>query len=153
MFLQIIQILLLLYIALYDIRNHLVSFLALVGIAISIVVQVILGLNNSSFNDMLIGSGIGFIAFGGIYIGGLIYKKFRTGVQGSAFGFGDVWLAAVCGMLVGAQYAILLPLVTILLAGLIVTLRWFIRKDIQRYDIVAFAPFMVIPTIVFMLIQ
>ena len=153
MFLQIIQIVLLLYIAFYDIRNHLVSFLALGGIVLSIVVQVALGLNTLSINNMLIGSGVGFITFGGIYVGGLIYKMFRTGVQDSAFGFGDVWLAAVCGMLVGAQYALLLPLVTILLAGLIVTLRWFIWKDIQRYDIVAFAPFMVIPTIMFMLIQ
>ena len=95
--------------------------------------------------ERLIGFAAGGLLFFAFYgVAYLVYKQ-------EGMGFGDVKLAAVCGLLLGWKNLIVMVLVASLVGSVVLLILKFARKDEAKKEY-PFAPFIALGTVVAMLV-
>jgi leader peptidase (prepilin peptidase)/N-methyltransferase len=116
--------------------------------------------NKVAFADYLIGGAAGFGLFFVMYLGGRLFRSIMSSARGEeleeeAFGFGDVMLATLCGLMLGWQAAILAVLITVLAgaAGALVyiAVRLIAKGRYEMLTPLPYGQYIVLGTVVMLL--
>jgi leader peptidase (prepilin peptidase)/N-methyltransferase len=96
------------------------------------------------FGDYLIGGGLGFVVFGGMYLGGVLFGRVVGALRGAAldeaaFGDGDVLLAALVGFMLGWQ-ALIFALTIAIFAGGVGAVVYLAARLLRRGQYEYFTP-------------
>ncbi len=101
-------------IAVIDIEHRLILFVVIIpSTLIALFFALVTPEDQFTFRDYLVGGAAGFGFFYVLYLGGAVYVRLR-GLNVVAFGFGDVMLAGVCGLILSWQPMIFATVITIL---------------------------------------
>ncbi len=93
----------LILITVIDVEHRLILFAVIVPAALfALLVAAIAPENGHTFGDYALGGAVGFGVFFALYLGGEVYARARK-LNVVAFGFGDVMLAALSGLMLGWQ--------------------------------------------------
>lgn len=145
-----------------DVEHKLILFVvmrptAVVAIIYALAVQ---DATPPTFVDHIIGGIVGFCAFWLLYNGGYLFTYVMGRLRGQqidevAFGYGDVMLAGVSGLILGWQSLIFALLITILLGGLgafvYLAFKALARGRYSAFDAIPYGPYIVVGTITTML--
>jgi prepilin signal peptidase PulO-like enzyme (type II secretory pathway) len=105
------------------------------------------------YRRALLGGALGFGLLFLVYLGGQLFVKALSKARGKpinavAFGFGDVRLGALIGLILGFPDVFTALLVAILLGGLAGLLYWFVQAIILRryslFSAIPYGPFLVL---------
>jgi len=112
------------------------------------------------FQDYLIGGALGFIVFGGMYLGGLLFSRVVAESRGEpleevAFGDGDVLLAILAGLMLGWQAFIFAVTFAVLAgaAGALVYMaaRVVLRGRYEAFTALPYGQYIVFGTLIMLL--
>ena len=104
----------------------------------------------------LIGGLLGFVVFYIVFLGGHIFIRFanrthRGSAPARAFGFGDVLLMTVAGLIVGFPDVITVMYLTVFAAALgaiaSIGYRYLLSRDYQAFSTMAYGPYITISII------
>lgn len=106
-----------------DVEHHLILFVVIIpscGIAI---LDTLMTTTPPTLERAMLGAGIGFGTFFLLYLGGVAYvylsnQLAKRGIDEVAFGFGDVMLAILCGLVLGLEPMIFAMFITVFLGAL-----------------------------------
>lgn len=110
--------------------------------------------------DALIGGAVGFGVFFLLYLGGYVFTYISSRVRDQeitevAFGFGDVLLAGVCGLILGWRLLFFAIFITVFLGalGAVVYMAWrnLSRNRYTMFSPIPYGPYIVIGTLIMML--
>lgn len=129
-----------------DLEHRLILFVVILPSCLfALLAAVVWPYRNREFTDFLLGGLLGFGTFFILFLGGLAYSALKH-MDEVAFGFGDVMLATLSGLILGWQAVMFAMWITVFAAGagaiLYVVARMVLRRRV-------FAPFPYGPYIVF----
>jgi len=109
-----------------------------------------------SFGLTFLGGVAGFLVMLGIYYLGVLFNRIisrlrKTPVEEEAFGYGDVLVSAVIGLILGWPGVIGAVLLTILIGGIFSGIYISIKsakKKYQAFSAIPYAPFLLISTLI-----
>lgn len=106
-----------------------------------------------AWQDALLGGGLGFLLFFVMYLGGLGFSRLMR-TDAVAFGFGDVMLGTLSGMLLGWRL-ILLALILAIFLGAAGSLLYLLGRLISRrryslFTALPYGPYIVLATVLIM---
>lgn len=107
-----------------DIEHRLILFVVIIPTALLVIVEAILTpIYPPTIQGALLGGFVGFIVFFLFYMGGYLFIYISGQMRGKqittvAFGYGDVMLITVSGLMVGIQSIVLVIFLTIFLGAL-----------------------------------
>lgn len=104
--------------------------------------------------NALLGAAIGFVTFFVLYLGGILYAYLR-GISEVAFGYGDVILITISGLILGPEALIFSMFLTVFL-GFIGSMAWIIGKSLRGqghslFTALPYGPYIIGGTIIMML--
>lgn len=144
-----------------DLEHKLILFVVIIpSAAIALIDALLTPVNNPpSLLDALIGGVAGFIIFFILYNGGFLFTYLMSKLQGReineiAFGYGDVMMSMLSGLILGWQAWIFATFITIFL-GALGALLYLITRGIARkysmYTALPYGPYIVIGTLIMLL--
>lgn len=137
-----------------DIEHRLILIVVMVPTALVAVLDAILMPHpRPTLVDSLAGGALGFGVFWLIWYGGVLFNKARyrgEEHQEVAFGFGDVMLAGVCGLIIGWQSMIFAMFITVF-AGAFGGVIWMLSRVISgtgyaMFTALPYGPYIIIGT-------
>jgi len=140
--------------AVIDLEHKLILFV----ISIPTIVLVLLDAALTSFKpdlqSALIGGAVGFGTFFVLYLGGILYAHIR-GISEVAFGYGDVILITITGLILGPEALIFAMFITVFL-GFVGSLAWIIGRSLSGkghslFTALPYGPYIIAATITMML--
>jgi leader peptidase (prepilin peptidase)/N-methyltransferase len=142
------------YIALFvlitviDIEYRLILFVVIIPAAIIALLDALLGppLHAPDLRLSLLGGLLGFGVFFVLYLGGILFSYVMAKIRGYelpevAFGYGDVMLAALCGLILGWQPLIFAIFIAVFLGALGAMIYLVGRSLMGRYDMFTPLPY------------
>jgi prepilin signal peptidase PulO-like enzyme (type II secretory pathway) len=153
-------------ITIIDIEHKLILFVVIIPFGLIAFTDALLGeLFSSSFYDpslvsALVGGVVGFIVFFLIYNGGFLFTYVMGKIRGKeikevAFGYGDVMMATVSGLVLGIQGLIPAMFITVFLGALGATVYLITRRLLgnkySAYAAIPYGPYIVAATIIVLL--
>lgn len=138
-------------IAVIDIEHRLILFVVIIpSTLIALFFALVAPEEQFTVRDYLVGGALGFGFFYVLYLGGAIYVRLR-GLSVVAFGFGDVMLAGVAGLILSWQPMIFATVITIM-AGAAGSLLYMIASLIvggrsARLKPLPYGPYIVLGTL------
>ncbi len=144
-----------------DVEHRLILFVVMVPAALLAVLDAILTpVPRPSLADSLTGGAMGFGVFWLFWYGGVLFNKARfrgETHQEVAFGFGDVMLAGVCGLILGWQSMIFAMFITVF-AGAFGGLLWMLSRLVSgtgyaMFTALPYGPYIVLGTMVMLFFQ
>lgn len=136
-----------------DLEHRLILHLTtLPAIALAIAGSFLLGRERYSWRLALLGGGIGFLLVWGMYLFGRLFVRLVERLRGQkidevAFGFGDVTLMTLIGVIVGFPGVIFSLLLGVLLGGVGGAVFWLIkavvRRDYSLFTAIPYGPFLI----------
>ncbi len=137
----IVQLALLAYIAVIDLRQRTIHSGALLALA-GFTLYSALANNSPVLQSALVGAILAGGAFSIAYLGGSLFaKQHELPPATIVFGRGDIWLGAVCGLAVGFPGSLVMVLLAMLLGGLSVG----VFVAFSRMRGAAIRPFTILP--------
>lgn len=143
-----------------DIEHHLILFAVIIPSSIIAILDTLLTPTDPTFTEALIGGGIGFGVFFLFYVGGFLYVQFSASLRGQstdeiAFGYGDVMLITLSGLILGWQPLIFAIFITVAL-GAIGAILFLIGQRLRggqggMLTPLPYGPYIVIGTVVMLL--
>lgn len=110
-------VVILLLITVIDIEHRLILFAVIIPSALfALLIALVAPEEKYAFTDYLIGAAVGFGLFFVLFLGGVLYVNLR-GLNVVAFGFGDVMLAGLSGLMLSWQPFIFAAVATILVGA------------------------------------
>jgi len=148
---------LLLLITIIDLEHRLIPFeVIVVGCAFALVVAAVSPEGGKPFLDFVIGGAVGFLVFYLMYAGGQLFMRV-AGVEETAFGFGDVLLATLSGLMLGWRSFIFAALITVFVGALgallYIVARALSRSEYRMFTPLPYGPYIVIGTLVMLLFR
>ncbi len=144
-----------------DFEHRLILFVVIVPSTLLAVLDAIItpAQSKPDLRDALFGGLIGFGVFFLLYLGGILFSYIVAKIQGYdlpevAFGYGDVMLAGLCGVILGWQPLIFAMFITVFLGALGALVYLVIRNVAGRYDMftpLPYGPYIVVGTLVMLL--
>lgn len=113
-----------------------------------------------TFRDALYGGALGFGIFFGVYLGGIVFIYILGKIRGQeintvAFGFGDVMLATLSGMILGLGATVLAIFIAVFLGALgafgYMIFRAVLGRRYRMYTALPYGPYIVVGTLILML--
>lgn len=153
-------------IVIIDIEHKLILFVVIIPFALLALLDAFLtksaleGFTLPHLSDALRGGGLGFLVFFIMYYGGFLFTYVIGTLRGQeidevAFGYGDVMLATVSGLLLGWQVLIFAMFITVFLGALGALLyllsRRFMGMQYSAFTALPYGPYIVAGTILMML--
>ena len=153
-FVWLVYLSIFLLIMIIDIEHHLILFpVILPAIGISFVLSMLFPSVPSRF-DHLLGAGLALGIFLAMYIGGDLFGRLVK-ANTVPFGFGDVMLAALAGMIIGIDKILVALFVAVMLGGLGALVYLIILKARGNFDrygsAIPYGPFIILGTVLFMM--
>ena len=140
-----------------DIEHRRIPIMVIAPLAaLALVDAAIFTRNPPGILPALIGGLLGFVVFYIVYLGGYIFIRFasrthRSSAPARAFGFGDVLLMTVAGLIVGFPDVITVMYLTVFGAALaaLVSLgyRYLLARNYRAFSTIAYGPFIIAGTI------
>lgn len=145
-----------------DIEHKLILFVVIIPTAALTVLDAILTPSNHGphLRDALYGGALGFFVFFLLYNGGFLFTYVMGALRGEkieeiAFGYGDVMLATVSGLMLGWQALIFAMFITVFLgafgAFIYLTTRSLLGGKYSAFTALPYGPYIVIGTLVMLL--
>ncbi|HEX3053401.1 MAG TPA: A24 family peptidase [Aggregatilineaceae bacterium] len=152
-----IYVAILILITVIDIEHRLILFAVIIPACIfALLVALITPEEGKNFGTYLIGGGAGFALFFLMFLGGVGFSQ-ATNAGEIAFGFGDVMLATLSGLILGWRAFIFASLITVfagaLGAMLYLTARSLMRRRYRLFTPLPYGPYIVIGTLVMLLFR
>jgi prepilin signal peptidase PulO-like enzyme (type II secretory pathway) len=144
-----------------DIEHRLILFVVIIPASLLAILDAILTpvTHKPDLRDALLGGALGFGVFFLLFLGGILFSYVVAKIQGYelpevAFGYGDVMLSLLSGLILGWQPMIIAMFVTVFVgaAGAIIFLT--IRGLSGRYDVftpLPYGPYIVLGTLLLLL--
>lgn len=151
-------------ITIIDIEHKLILFVVIIPSAIIALMDAILTPTNQLPNllNALVGGAVGFGIFFLFYNGGFLFTSIMGRRRGEeiktvAFGYGDVMMATLSGLILGLPAVVYALVLTVLLGGLgalvyLVSLR-LIRNQYSMFTAIPYGPYIVAGTIIMLLFR
>lgn len=144
-----------LLITVIDIEHHLILFSVIIpSSALALVVAAVSPEQGRPFIDFVVGGLVGFFLFYLMFLGGGLFSA-AVGSDEVAFGFGDVLLATLSGLILGWQAFIFATMITVFVGAagalLYVAARAVVSGDSKWFMAVPYGPYIVIGTLVMLL--
>ena len=117
-------------------------------------------MHNPQLIDALAGGAIGFIVFFIMYNGGFLFTYVMGVMRGQridevAFGYGDVMMAMLSGLILGWQPLLVAMFITVFLGAfgaiIYIASRTFLGRKYSAYTALPYGPYIVIGTIIMLL--
>ncbi|MBC8098052.1 MAG: prepilin peptidase [Armatimonadetes bacterium] len=145
-----------------DVEHKLILFVVIIPSAVIALVDALLtpDMARPTLGDALIGGVAGFIVFFVLYNGGFLFTYLMGNMRGQpvkevAFGYGDVMLATVSGLMLGWAPLILAMFITVFLGAfgalLYIVSRRFLRQRYSAFTALPYGPYIVIGTLLLLL--
>jgi len=152
-----IYVAILILITIIDIEHRLILFAVIIPACIfAVLVALVTPEEGKSFGNYLIGGGVGFALFFLMFLGGVGFSQ-ATNAGEIAFGFGDVMLATLSGLILGWRAFIFASLITVfagaLGAMLYLTARSLMRRRYRLFTPLPYGPYIVIGTLIMLLFR
>ena len=147
----------LMLITVIDIEHRLILFVVIVPSCLfALAVAAIAPPEGREFQEYLWGGAVGFLLFLAMFMGGAAFSTL-LGRQEVAFGFGDVMLATLSGLMLGWRAFIFAALITVV-AGAVGSLLYIVSRAMvgRRYRLftpLPYGPYIVIGTLVMLLFR
>lgn len=157
----------LLYVAIFvlitviDIEHRLILFVVIIPSAAIALLDAVTGpvQHMPDLRLSLLGGILGFLVFFVLYLGGILFSYVMAKIRGYdlpevAFGYGDVMLAALCGLILGWQPLIFAIFIAVFLGALGAMIYLVVRSLMGRYDLftpLPYGPYIVIGALTLML--
>jgi leader peptidase (prepilin peptidase)/N-methyltransferase len=159
LFFWMLYVAILVLITVIDVEHRLILFAViipacLIAILDSLITSPSPG-SNPNFQTTLTGGALGFGVFFVLYLGGVLYLYFINTVQGRniqevAFGYGDVMLATLSGLILGWQTLVVAMFITVFLGalGAVVWLgsRRLMGRNANKFAALPYGPYIVAGT-------
>lgn len=165
-FIWMVFLAILMLITVIDWEHRLILFVTIIPSAIIVLILNAIGPTETAdgeirtYSDFLFGGLLGYITFWVMYYGGTLFVRLIAYLQGRrlnevAFGFGDVMLAGLCGLMIGWYGMFYAIFVTVFVGafGSILYIVWRLVAS-RRYTMYAalpYGPYIVIGTVAMML--
>ncbi len=156
-----IYLTILMLITVIDLEHYIILTPVIIyGSLLAIAVAVFFPEGSRQTQDYLIGGALGLGIFLMMYWGGGIFSSLVGAARGQeleevAFGFGDVMLATLCGLMIGWQALIFALLITVFIGALGAVLfiigRMFTSDKYALFTPLPYGPYIVIGTVIMML--
>ena len=143
-----------------DLEHRLILFVVIIPSAVIALLDAALTNYGADLGEALIGGLIGFSVFFLLYIGGFLFTYILGKARGQpidevAFGYGDVMLITLSGLILGWQPLIVAMFVTVFLgaAGAILYLvvRGLTRRHYSMFTPLPYGPYIVLGTLLMLL--
>lgn len=147
----------LMLITVIDVEHRLILFVVIVPSCLfAVVVAAIAPQGGREFQEYLWGGVVGFLLFLAMFMGGAAFSTL-LGRDEVAFGFGDVMLATLSGLMLGWRAFIFAALITVV-AGAVGSLLYILSRAVvgRRYRLftpLPYGPYIVIGTLVMLLFR
>lgn len=152
-----VYVAILMLITVIDIEHRLILFVVIVPSCLfALVVAAIAPQGGREFQEYLWGGAVGFLLFLAMFMGGAAFSTL-LGRDEVAFGFGDVMLATLSGLMLGWRAFIFAALITVV-AGAVGSLLYILSRAVvgRRYRLftpLPYGPYIVIGTLVMLLFR
>jgi prepilin signal peptidase PulO-like enzyme (type II secretory pathway) len=144
-----------------DIEHRLILFAVIIPSSIIAIIDAILTPDNHKpdLGSALIGGALGFGVFFVLYIGGILFSYVVAKMRGYdlpevAFGYGDVMLSTLCGLILGWQPLIFAMFITVFL-GAFGALIYLVARSISgKYNLftpLPYGPYIIVGTYIMLL--
>jgi leader peptidase (prepilin peptidase)/N-methyltransferase len=152
-----VWVVVMLLITVIDMEHHLILFSVIIPACLfALVVAAVTPEQGKPFTDFLIGGAVGFGLFYLMFLGGAVFGA-AVGTDEIAFGFGDVMLAMLSGLILGWQAFVFAALVTVFAGAagalLYVLGRALLRRGNQMFMALPYGPYIVLGTLVMLLFR
>lgn len=143
-----------------DLEHRLILFIVIIPSAVIALLDAILTTYGADLGEALLGGLLGFFVFFLLYIGGFLFTYVLGKARGQpidevAFGYGDVMLITLSGLILGWQPLIIAMFVTVFLgaAGAILYLvvRGLTRRHYSMFTPLPYGPYIVLGTVLMLL--
>lgn len=150
-----------------DIEHKLILFVVIIPSALLAIVDAFLGtyifedsFYQPTFRDALYGGVMGFMVFFLLYNGGFLFTYVMGMMRGEriteiAFGYGDVMMATLSGLILGWQALIFAMFITVFLGAfgaiLFIISQRLLRNRYSAFTAIPYGPYIVIGTIMMLL--
>jgi leader peptidase (prepilin peptidase) / N-methyltransferase len=143
-----------------DVEHRLILFSVMIPSALLAIVDALVAGYGADVKDALLGGALGFGLFFLMYLGGFAFTWMVAKLRGQklnevAFGYGDVMLATVSGLILGWRPLIFALYIGVILGGLGAMVYLIGRKlaghKSVRYAAIPYGPYIVIGTTIVML--
>jgi prepilin signal peptidase PulO-like enzyme (type II secretory pathway) len=143
-----------------DIEHKLILFVVIIPTAILCVIDAVITDYQPDLRDALIGGAAGFIVFFIMYNGGFIFTYVMGKLRGEnideiAFGYGDVMMATVSGLMLGWQALIFAMFITVFMGAfgalLYLLSRRLVGAKYSAFTALPYGPYIVAGTIAILL--
>lgn len=152
-----VYVAILMLIAVIDIEHRLILFVVIVPSCVfALIVAAVTPQAGRSFQEYLWGGVVGFLLFLAMFLGGAAFSTL-LGRDEVAFGFGDVMLATLSGLMLGWRAFIFAALITVVV-GAVGSLLYIASRAVagQRYRLftpLPYGPYIVLGTLVMLLFR
>jgi leader peptidase (prepilin peptidase)/N-methyltransferase len=131
----------------------------LLACILALVVAAVFPEPDRDFANYLAGGGLGLGMFLVMYWGGAVFSNVAASLRGEelgevAFGFGDVYLATLCGLMIGWQALIFAAIITVFLGavgGVLFLTIQALRGQYSAFTPLPYGPYIVLGTVIMML--
>lgn len=135
-----------------DMEHRLILFVVIVPSCLfALLVAAVSPPNDKSFSEFLVGGAVGFVVFFAMFIGGGVFAM-AAGYEGVAFGFGDVMLATLSGLILGWRAFIFAALLTVFIGAagslLYMTGRAMVGQRHRWFTPLPYGPYIVLGTLI-----
>lgn len=144
-----------------DIEHRLILFIVVIPSSLLAILDAVLTPANSrpDVGESLLGGLLGFSVFFVLYLGGILFSYIVARIQGHelpevAFGYGDVMLSTVCGLILGWQPLIFAMFITVFVGAFGAIIYLVTRAISGRYDMftpLPYGPYIVLGTLIMLL--
>lgn len=121
-----------------DLEHRLILFVVMIPSYIIALIDAVVTSYGASLGNALLGAALGFGVFFLLYLGGYLFTALLSRLRGRridevAFGYGDVMLIALCGLILGWQPLILAMFITVFLGAFGALLYLVVRRLAGRH--------------------
>jgi prepilin signal peptidase PulO-like enzyme (type II secretory pathway) len=143
-----------------DLEHRLILFVVIIPSAVIALLDALLTTYGADLGEAILGGLLGFFVFFLLYIGGFLFTYVLGKARGQpidevAFGYGDVMLITLSGLILGWQPLIIAMFVTVFLgaAGAILYLvvRGLTRRHYSMFTPLPYGPYIVFGTVLMLL--
>lgn len=144
-----------------DLEHRLILFVVIIpSAAVAILDAILTPLNHRpDLSTALLGGLLGFAVFFLMYLGGILFSYIVAKVRGYelpevAFGYGDVMLSTLCGLILGWQPMIIAMFIAVFLGALGAVIYLIARAVSGRYNMftpLPYGPYIVAGTLILLL--
>ncbi|MFN8527046.1 MAG: A24 family peptidase [Anaerolineae bacterium] len=143
-----------------DLEHRLILFVVIIPSCIIALIDPLVTSYGVTFGDTILGAVMGFGVFFALYVGGFLFTYVMAAVQKReinevAFGYGDVMLITLAGLVVGWQSLIFVMFITVFLGALgaviFLLARQISRRGYELFTPLPYGQYIVIASVIMLL--